>query len=84
MVKISAALKKQLMDEPEETFNLIIRTKKDTTRHLNWLTSEGIKVNRQFRLTPGLAVTCQGRDAVRLLTAKWVVSIELDQEITTM
>ena len=83
-MKISKTLAQQFEDQPEKTFNLIVRTDGDATPRLKWLASEGIEVTRQFRLTPGVAVTCQGRDASRLLKVKWIRSIELDQEITTM
>jgi hypothetical protein len=78
MEKITSILEKQLKEAPAEKFDLIVRTTEAPPSHLKWLASEGIEVRRKFRLTPGLAVSCRGRDALRLLDAAWIVSIELD------
>ena len=84
MPKIKAALAEQLREAPDETFDLIVQVDGDVTPHLKWLASEGIQVKRQFRLRPGVAVSCSGQDGLRLAAAKWVVSVELDAPITTM
>lgn len=84
MPKISTALEQQLNEAPDQSFDLIVRTDGDPTAHLRWLASEGIQVNRQFRLTPGLAVTCTGQDALRLLEPDWVISIETDAPVRAL
>jgi hypothetical protein len=84
MPKINAELERALRKTPEAMFDLIVRSEEDVTPHLKWLSAEGIKVKRQFRLTPGVAVSCSGQDALRLAAASWVVSVELDAPITTM
>ena len=84
MPKISSALERQLRDSPDETFDLIVRTDGDVSPHLKWLASEGIQIKRQFRLTPGIAVSCRGQDALRLKAANWVVSIELDAPVKAL
>ncbi len=84
MQKMNDDLEQKLKAAPSASFSLIVRADRDVTPYLKWLASEGIEVKRQFRLTPGVAITCRGEDALRLLVADWVTSIELDQEIRTM
>ena len=84
MSKIKPELQQTLTEGMTETFDLIVRTESDATPHLRWLASEGIEVKRQFRLTPGLAVSCTGQDALRLLEAEWVVSVELDAPVRAL
>lgn len=82
MAKISTELEAQIKSAPQETFNLIVKTTGDPAPHANWLTAQGMQVTRQFRLTPGVAVTCSGAEAQSLLEQDWVVSVELDQPVS--
>ncbi len=84
MAKISAALETQLKLAPDQLVDLIVRTQGDASPHLAWVKSTGITVNRQFRLTPGLAVTCSGVDALKLADQDWVISVELDQPVKAL
>ena len=84
MPKISANLEQQFKDAPQETFDLIVRTDGDAAKRITWMKSEGVTVRRHFRLTPGVAITCAGEDALRLSAADWVISVELDAPVHTM
>jgi hypothetical protein len=84
MPKINIELQQTLTERMSDTFDLIVRTDGDASPHLRWLAAEGIEVKRQFRLTPGLAVSCTGQDALRLLEADWVISVELDAPVRAL
>ena len=77
-------LEQQLKANPNEPVDLIVRTQGDASPRLNWLAAAGLQVTQQFRLTPGVAVSCAGRNALKLLTQDWVLSVELDAPVTTM
>ncbi|MCB0191240.1 MAG: hypothetical protein KDJ65_04780 [Anaerolineae bacterium] len=84
MAKINAELQQQIKSLSSKTFDLIVRTDGDATPYLDWCREEEIEIKQQFRLSPGLAVTCSGEAALKLLDQAWVKSVELDQSITTM
>jgi hypothetical protein len=84
MTKIEPELEQQLKAKPDQTVDLIVRTNGDPTPRLDWLTSTGIQVKQQFRLSPGIAVRCSGAAALKLLDQDWVRRIELDRPVTTM
>ena len=84
MAKISSELEQQLRAEPNKIVDLIVRTRGDATPHLDWLAAANLRVTQQFRLVPGVAISCSGQDAIKLLTQDWVLSIELDQPVSTM
>lgn len=84
MTIIDSQLREQFEEQPAKPFDLIVRTDGDAAPHLAWFQTAGIVVKQQFRLTPGVAITCTGAAAVRLLSQDWVKSIEPDQTITTM
>ena len=84
MAKISPELEQQLKEMPNRTVELIVRTAGDATPRLDWLTSAGFQVKQQFKLSPGVAVSGSGQDALKLLDQAWVVSIELDASVKAM
>ena len=84
MVKISPELEQQLNAMPNRMVDLIVRTKGDVTPHLDWLAAAGLQVKQQFKLSPGMAVSCSGRAALKLLTQDWVISVEPDAPVSTM
>jgi hypothetical protein len=84
MVKISPELEQQLKAMPNRTIDLIVRTRGDATPHLEWLASAGLQVKQQFRLSPGVAVSGSGKDALQLLAQDWVISVEPDAPVSTM
>jgi hypothetical protein len=84
MAKIDPELEQQLNANPNESVDLIVRTQGDATPHLNWLAAAGLQIKQQFKLTPGVAVSCSGHNALKLLTQDWVLSVELDAPVTTM
>lgn len=81
MAKIEPKLEQRLHDMPNRSIDLIIRTDSDPSPHLDWLAANGIEVRQVFKLSPGVAVSCPGRDALKLLAQDWVVSIELDEAV---
>lgn len=81
MAKISAELEQQLKQMPNRMVDLIVRTAGDASPHLDWLASAGLEVKHHYRLSPGVAVSGSGRDALKLLTQNWVVSIEMDRPV---
>jgi hypothetical protein len=83
MAKISVELEQQLKTMPNQSVDLIVRTQGDPTPHLEWLASVGLQVKQQFRLSPGVAVSGTGADALKLLNQDWVVSIEPDASVST-
>ena len=84
MAKISPELEQQLKEMPNRTVDLIVRTVGDATPHLDWLASTGLQVKQQFKLSPGVAVSGSGQDALKLVDQTWVVSIELDAPVKAM
>jgi hypothetical protein len=84
MVNINPALEQQLKTMPNRTFNLIVRTASPAEPHLEWLNAAGLEVKHVYRLSPGVAIAGSGRAALQLLEQSWVLSIELDAEVTTM
>ena len=66
-----------------ETINLIVWTDGDATPHLNWLKTEGIEVRQQYKLKPGIAITCSGSNALKLLPQAWVLEIKEDGTVQT-
>ncbi len=84
MAKISPELVQQLKAKPEQMVDLIVRTDGDATPHLAWFASAGLQVRQQFRLSPGVAVSCSGRAALKLLEQTWVISVEPDAPVSTM
>jgi len=84
MAKINDDLVHQLKAEPDQTVELIVKTEGDASPHLDWLTSAGLQVKQQFRLSPGVAVAGTGANALKLLDQPWVKSIELDRPVSTM
>ena len=81
MSKITPKLEQRLHDMPNRVVDLIVRTSGGPIPHLDWLAANDIEVRQQFKLSPGLAVSSPGRDALKLLDQDWVVSIELDEEV---
>jgi hypothetical protein len=84
MAKISAELEQQLKSMPNRMVDLIVRTAGDATPHLDWLAAEGIQVRHEYRLSPGVAISSTGQDALKLLGQAWVVSVESDAPVRTM
>ncbi len=84
MSKIDPKLEQRLHDMPNRVVDLIVRTDGDPTPHLDWLAANDIEVRQQFKLSPGLAVSCPGRDALKLLDQDWVASVELDEGVKAM
>ena len=81
MAKIDPKLEQRLQDMPNRAVDLIVRTDGDPTPHLKWLAANDIEVKQVFKLSPGVAVSCPGRDALKLLAQDWVVSVELDEAV---
>ena len=84
MAKISSELEQQLKAMPNRTVDLLVRTVGDATPYLDWLASANLQVKQQFKLSPGVAVSGSGQDALKLVDQAWVVSIELDASVKTM
>ncbi|MCB0211027.1 MAG: hypothetical protein KDJ52_16935 [Anaerolineae bacterium] len=84
MAKINAELQEQIKSLSSKRFDLIVRTDGDATAYAAWCQEEGIEVKQQFRLSPGLAVTCSGEAALKLLDQAWVKSVELDKSVTIL
>ena len=81
MAKIDPKLEQRLQDMPNRTVDLIVRTTGDPTSQLEWLAANDIEAKQVFKLSPGVAVSCPGRDALKLLAQDWVVSVELDEAV---
>ena len=84
MAKMNTELEQRLKSMPNNMVDLIVRTQDEVTPHLEWLASEGFQVKQQYRLSPGVAVTCTGSNALKLLDQDWVISIEEDAEVKAM
>jgi hypothetical protein len=83
MAKIDPKLEQRLHDMPNRAFDLIVRTDGDPAPHLEWMAANGTEVRQVFKLSPGVAVSAPGRDALKLLAQDWVVSVELDETMRT-
>jgi len=84
MAKISTELQSQLKENLNDNFDLIVRVQGDITSHLEWFAAAEITVTQQFRLSPGVAITCSGAKAQKVMSQDWVISVELDKPVTTM
>lgn len=84
MAKISSELQNQLNENLSSEFDLIVRVQGDVTQHLEWFASAKITVTQQFRLSPGVAITCSGAKVQELIAQDWVISVESDKPVTTM
>ncbi len=84
MIKIDAKLEQQLRTRPNQTVDLIVRTQGDAAPHLEWLDLAGLRVKQQFKLSPGVALSGLGGDALKLLDQDWVKTIELDRPVRAM
>ena len=82
MAKISVELEQQLKAMPNKSVDLIVRTQGDPTPHLEWMASAQLQVKQQFRLSPGVAVSCTGANALKLMDQDWVISIEPDEPVS--
>jgi hypothetical protein len=83
MAKIDPKLEQRLQDMPNRAVDLIVRTAGDPTPHLGWLAASGLEVRQVFKLSPGVAVSAPGRDALKLVAQDWVVSVEMDEAMRT-
>jgi hypothetical protein len=81
MAKIDSKLEQRLQDMPNRSVDLIVRTDGDPSPHLEWLAANDIEVRQVLKLLPGVAVSCPGRDALKLLAQDWVVSVESDEGV---
>jgi hypothetical protein len=81
MATIDPKLEQRLQDMPNRAVDLIVRTEGDPTPQLEWLTTQDIEVRHVYRLSPGVAISCPGRDALKLLEQAWVISIEADEAV---
>jgi hypothetical protein len=84
MPAIKLELEQQLRRSPDQSVDLIIRTAGDATPHLEWLAAAGLRVSQQYRLVPGVALSGRGRDALKLLTQDWVLSVEVEGTMQVM
>ena len=82
MAKISVELEQQLKAMPNRSVDLIVRTQGDPAQYLEWMVSVRLQVKQQFRLSPGVAVSGTGADALKLLDQDWVISIEPDAPVS--
>ena len=84
MATINPELITQFENNPEQQFDLIVRTNGDATPYLPWFNQAGATVKQQFRLTPGVAIACAGATALQLLAEDWALSVEPDQTVTAL
>ena len=84
MAKVSSELQNQFEENLNNNFDLIVRVQGDVTQYLGWFAAAKITVTQQFRLSPGVAVTCSGGKAQEIAAQDWVISVELDKPVTTM
>jgi hypothetical protein len=84
MATIDSKLEQRLQDMPNRSVDLIVRTSGDPSPHLDWLANNEIEVRQVFKLSPGVAISCPGRDALKLLAQDWVVSVETDEGVRAM
>ncbi len=84
MTKINPDLKQQLQEQPDELFDLIVRTDGAAEPHIAWCEANNLQVKRQYRLSPGLALCGRGADALKLLDVDWVISVETDAPVQAM
>ena len=82
MDRIDAELRERLAAAPDDVVHLIVRTDGDPTPHLPRLADVGLRVERRFRLLPGVAASGRARAALLLAREPWVLRIELDRPVT--
>ena len=84
MKKIDDALHQKLVADPDHSVALIVRTQGDPAPHLSRLEQLGLRVGRQFKLLPSVAVSGRAGAALKLLEEDWVEKIEEDRPVRTM
>ena len=80
MATIAPALKSLLQREPDKLLDLIVKT--HGKPRVDWMVVHDIEVRQEYRLTPMVAITCTGAAALQLAAQDWVVSIEVDAEVS--
>ena len=84
MDKIDAALRERFTAAPDEVVGLIVRTDGDPTPHLMRFGEMGMRVERRFRLLPGVSVTGRACAALSLAHEPWVLKIEEDRAVAAL
>lgn len=84
MAKIDVMLRRQLEGEPEASVRLIVRLTDPPQDVAEQVASRGLKVRRQYRLMPAMAIAGRAKACLALLEEPWVASVEADREVHTM
>jgi hypothetical protein len=77
-------LKKQVTDQPDETYNVIVRVEGDLDTRQQQLEADGLQITRRLRLIRGFAATAPGTAVQKAAAEDFIVSIERDQQVHTM
>lgn len=78
---VEESFRRRLEQAPSEWYHAIVRTKSDPAPLVADCARQGIRVERQFRLIPGLALVATGEVLLALAQNPLVSHIEPDREV---
>ncbi|MCD6518972.1 MAG: hypothetical protein J7M05_03500 [Anaerolineae bacterium] len=84
MGKVDAKSQQTWQENPERTFDLIVRVVGDVEKRAAELERHGMKVRRRLRLSGSLGIRCKGKKALELLKLPWVKRIEPDRPVRAL
>lgn len=68
--------------QPQKLYRLILRVSTDLAEAEALLKSKGIEVRRRLALIQSLSIVCTGAQAIELVQEPWVITYELDKEVS--
>lgn len=81
MAQVDGDVRQSWQDNPNRTFDLIIRVNGDVEARAEELTERGVKVKRRFRMTSSISATASGELALKLARVGWITRIECDRPV---
>ena len=84
MTKLVSTLRKEWLEHPEESVDLIVHVSGDVHQRGEALTARGVNVRRHFALISALGVRCKGKAALGLLDISWIIRVEPDQPVKAL
>jgi hypothetical protein len=81
MAQVESDVRQSWQENPNRTFDLIIRVNGDVEARAEELAERGVKVKRRFRMTGSISATASGELALKLARVGWITRIECDRPV---
>jgi hypothetical protein len=81
MAQIDGDVRESWRENPNRTFDLIIRVNGDVEARAEELQERGVKVKRRYRLTNSISAAASGEVALKLARVGWITRIECDRPV---